>query len=138
VNAFVAGFIGNPPMNLLPGRVVGAEHGALRVEVAAGRLTLATDGLAASLPPGPVTVGIRPEALTLAAADAADAIRFTVEHVEWLGHETLAHLRSGADTTGVVVRLPGMHALAAGQTVALTADPERVHLFDSQGRTLSR
>ncbi len=91
-NAFVAGFIGNPPMNLL------AADGSHRMRAAA-RASPSPAGRCGSppaLPPhgepgdGTVTVGIRPEALTLAADGTPAALRLTVEHVEWLGHETLA------------------------------------------------
>jgi ABC-type sugar transport system ATPase subunit len=134
-NAFVAGFIGNPPMNLLPGRVVrGGGGGAL--ELAAGTLCAARDRVPVTRAADAVTVGIRPEAFARADDGAADALRFTVDHVEWLGHETLAHLHAGDDPTRVVARLPGMHALDAGQSVALTVDPERVYLFDADGRAL--
>ena len=136
-NAFVAGFIGNPPMNLLPGRVArGADGRGVAVAVAAGTVPVAPDRLPATLPAEAVTVGIRPEAFARAEDAAADALRFTVDHVEWLGHETLAHLHAGDDATRIVARLPGMHTLAAGQPFALTVDPERVYLFDRDGRAL--
>jgi multiple sugar transport system ATP-binding protein len=137
-NAFVAGFIGNPPMNLLPGRVLPAPDGGVTVELPAGTLALGPRRLPVAPPSGAVTVGIRPEAFALRDAGAAGGLRFTVEHVEWLGHETLAHLRSGEDPTRAVARLPGMHALQSGQPVALDVDAERVYLFDAEGRALSR
>ena len=84
-----------------------------------------------------ITIGIRPEVLTLAPESAAGTLHLTVEHVEWLGHETLAHLRAAGDDGRVVVRLPGMHALTAGQPVALAVDPERIYLFDAAGRALN-
>jgi multiple sugar transport system ATP-binding protein len=135
-NAFVAGFIGNPPMNLLPGRVAPGKDRSMTVALAAGTLALAPDRTPHGLAPGAVTVGIRPEAFQRGAPDAAGALRFTVEHVEWLGHETLAHLRGGEDATRVVARLPGMHRLEAGQPLALAVDPERVYLFATDGGAL--
>ena len=139
-SAFVAGFIGNPPMNLLPGRLV-ADGGETRVAVAGGTLRLAPAALAGREPAGgdEVTAGIRPEALVRVEDGAANALRFVVEHVEWLGHETLAHLRAaaGADGAQVVARLPGMHPLAAGAPLALAVDPGRVYVFDRDGRALA-
>jgi ABC-type sugar transport system ATPase subunit len=44
VNAFVAGFIGNPPMNLLPGRLASDANGGASV-VAGGTLRLVTPAL---------------------------------------------------------------------------------------------
>ncbi len=138
LNTFVAGFIGNPPMNLLPGRVASAGEGWFAATVAGGTLAIAADRVAGTLPAGDVTIGIRPEALTLAEPGASHALAVTVEHVEWLGHETLAHLRAGAnEDTHLVARLPGMHTLETGKPLALAADPGRVYVFDAQGRTLT-
>jgi ABC-type sugar transport system ATPase subunit len=138
-SAFVAGFIGNPPMNLLPGHVVAAANGGVAVRVAGATLPLARP-VTLVAGDGAVTVGIRPEALALAGEGAREALRLTVEHVEWLGHETLVHLRAGSDgpdASRVVARLPGMHTLASGQAVALAVDPTRLHLFaHDDGRAL--
>jgi ABC-type sugar transport system ATPase subunit len=126
-STFVAGFIGSPPMNLLPGRLV--EGG---VQVAGTTLRVAAPARAAG--DGSVTVGVRPEALTPAADGSPNALTLTVEHVEWLGHETLAHLRAG--DAPVVARLPGMHTLDAGAPITVTVDPTRIYLFDADGRAL--
>jgi multiple sugar transport system ATP-binding protein len=132
-SAFVAGFLGNPPMNLLPARVVTGGRNAVAVggttlPIASGRMPKTPTAGAA------VTVGIRPEALTLADPQAAEALRGTVEHVEWLGHETLVHLRAGNanDEARLVARLPGMHTLAHGEPLALAVDPTAIHLFDAE------
>jgi len=126
-NVMVAGFIGNPPMNLFPARLGTA---GLRV----GDRTLAVAAPAAAPAEG-WTAGVRPEAIGLVAADAADAVRATVAHVEPLGHETLAHVRvDGPDAPAIVARLPGMPPLAAGAPVGLRIDPAAVRLFDADGR----
>jgi glycerol transport system ATP-binding protein len=83
---------------------------------------------------GTVTVGLRPEAMTPAADGTPNALHLTVEHVEWLGHETLAHLRAG--DTPVVARLPGMHTLETGAPITVGIDPKQVYLFDADGRAL--
>jgi ABC-type sugar transport system ATPase subunit len=136
VNAFVAGFIGNPPMNLLPGRLASDANGGASVAVAGGTLRLVTPALPrpAITGDGTITVGIRPEALTLAAAGAPGALHLTVGHVEWLGHETLLYLRAGDER--VVARIPGMLTLAAAEPVTLAVDPARVYLFGADGAAL--
>jgi len=138
-NTFVAGFIGNPPMNLLPGRLEPGADGGLQAAIDGGSLPIA----AARLTPTPaaaesVTIGVRPEVLALAAADAPGTLHLEVEHVEWLGHETLVHLHgtSGGETR-VVARVPGMHTFAAGQRLAIAADPEKVYVFDAAGHALT-
>ncbi len=127
-SAFVAGFIGNPPMNILPGQVAGD---GTSVAVAGGTLRL-PDAVAG----GDVMVGIRPESLTLTAEGATNTLRVDVEHVEWLGHETLAHLRAGVDGGKLVARLPGMHALTPDTPITLAVDPDDIYLFAADGRAL--
>jgi ABC-type sugar transport system ATPase subunit len=139
-NVFVAGFIGSPPMNLLRGT---ASAGVVR----AGSFTLQRSGLA----DGPITMGIRPEALRPVAHDpTAPQIELQIEVVEPLGDEVLAHgtvdaraAESGAqeeDATllaDVGTRAPVTARLAPdarprpGDRLQLTAEPGAVLLFDA-------
>jgi multiple sugar transport system ATP-binding protein len=94
-NAFVAGFIGSPAMNLLslPVTADGVRLGGVDVAVPRG----AGDA---------VTLGVRPEDLHLA-DDAEPALELTVELAEELGSDTFVHGRVGADAQRFVVRLDG-------------------------------
>jgi multiple sugar transport system ATP-binding protein len=112
-NVFVASFVGNPPMNLLPATLVASIAGHRDVQ----------------------TAGIRPEAVRLGPGSGGTLCAI-VEHVENLGYETLVHLR--LDGALVVARVPGMPSFAAGETVGVTFDPDRVHLFDRDGRAIGR
>jgi ABC-type sugar transport system ATPase subunit len=77
-NAFVAGFIGNPPMNLVPLEGVDSGiarvRGGVRVDVTASRSSGADLSRASSL-------GVRPEALALGESEPS-GFPATVEHVE--------------------------------------------------------
>ncbi|MBP0480879.1 ABC transporter ATP-binding protein [Sagittula salina] len=127
-NEFVAQFIGSPAMNLLPGEVI--ETGAQT------RVRLARGEVLSVVPTGPsdmglkVNVGIRPEDFTLT-KDAADAAvyRGTVEITEALGEVTLLYFVPEGGAHAVIAKLPGIHTGMRGQTVALTADAAKVHLF---------
>jgi ABC-type sugar transport system ATPase subunit len=136
-NAFVAGFIGNPPMNVFPVRASADTHGALALRVGDQTLTLPARVAAAARGEQQLSAGIRPEAFTLAADGRENALRALVDHVEFLGHETLAYVRVGSNAQAphLVARLPGMHALA-GHSIALHVDPEQVYLFDASGAAL--
>jgi sn-glycerol 3-phosphate transport system ATP-binding protein len=111
---FVASFIGSPPMNLLSGRAEG-------VRFRVGALAL---GLSEAAPnPGELTLGVRPEHLTLLngdmdllSVDAAWPAR--VELVEMLGAERLVYCRL-TDAQG---NSPGGPA-APGATRAIVALP---------------
>ncbi|MCC5953578.1 MAG: ATP-binding cassette domain-containing protein [Acidimicrobiia bacterium] len=125
-NLFVARFIGSPPMNTLEATVVAGPDGpALRV----GQGTLA---LGAQAPAGladgrSVTVGIRPEHLSLTGAGGGPAAR--VLATEWLGHERLVI----CDLDGVrsVVRQTSADPEPTpGEQVHVAVEPDEVHLFD--------
>lgn len=126
-NTFVAGFIGNPPMNLLPLHWIGEDSGSIGGQ--------ALQHLA---PPGllrhTATVGIRPEALRLCDSGLAGV----VDSVELLGHETLLYVHLGGDAGAqAVVRLPGMQSFAKGDTLRLAWDPHDLYLFDEAGNALT-
>jgi ABC-type sugar transport system ATPase subunit len=124
-NPFVAGFIGNPPMNLFPTRLE-TKDGALVVRIG-GQAVPAGDRAQAPRDV-PLTGGVRPEHVTIAGADAAGAFDATVAHVELLGHETLVHADVG--DVRLIARSDGMLALAPGARVRLRFDPARLYLFE--------
>jgi ABC-type sugar transport system ATPase subunit len=130
-NAFVAGFIGNPPMNLFPTGVE-RRNGRPALRLAGTLLELAAD----ALPEGVRTAGVRPEALRV--GDAGVPAR--VEHIENLGHETLVHLGVGGaeDAVRLVARVDGMPVFGKGATVSVAPEPGQVHLFAEDGRALGR
>ena len=113
---FVAGFIGAPPMNLLPGQAAGAAFALPGLELA----------LPAAAPrAGALVLGVRPEHAEL----AAEGWPLRIELVEMLGAERLVHGRLGA--LPFTLRIDGAASPpAAGQTVRLR--PRRWHWFDAQ------
>jgi inositol-phosphate transport system ATP-binding protein len=117
---FVAGFIGSPPINLLPGK---ASEGTL--EVASARLSYAGQA------EGPVVVGIRPEALRFEAGGLAARIA----EIEPMGRETLYLVDSELGQlrvleAGSVVR--HRH----GDPVALRFDGASTLIFDKASERL--
>jgi sn-glycerol 3-phosphate transport system ATP-binding protein len=126
-SVFVAGFIGSPAMNFLPGRM---SDDARTIELRGGE-TLKVAASQGAAPGREVTVGIRPEHLTLA-ADASDgsALSVTVDLVEALGADTLVHGRIGSDDS-LLARLPGSAIVRTGDSIFLAAVPDEIHLFDS-------
>src|SRR5262245_11623980 len=126
---FVAGFIGAPPMNLLPGRIVRAPTGAA-VELADGvLLPLAAN---ADLRAGEtVTAGIRPEHFAWADAAEVAAIEAPAAVVEPLGSDTLVAITLGGHS--LQARLPPRRVRRARELVRLNVAPEQVHLFNLEG-----
>ncbi len=127
-NLFVAGFIGNPPMNLVDGRVVAAGDGGT-VEMGGARVPL-PDGLSATLRERGITdvvVGVRPEHLSI---DVDGLMPAMVSVIESLGHErhVICRLPDGAM---VIVRRPADAPVPVeGSTMSLAADPSDLHVFD--------
>jgi ABC-type sugar transport system ATPase subunit len=131
-NAFVAGFIGSPPMNLVPASLAAAGGGRTALELA-GTLLPLPDALAAAARAAggsDLTAGFRPEALRVATGASASALAAQVEHVEYLGHEVLAHLLLGPHR--IVARLPEIRP-APGSQLSLELDPASLHLFAKNG-----
>lgn len=125
VNRFVAGFIGSPPMNFVPGRIEQKDT-----------LCFSHSGFTVPLPPQlqqrlallrdtPVLLGVRPEHITLTGDGSISA---TVEFAEQMGNEIILHLRMQNET--LVARVPPHPAPAVGEPVRLSFQPEQLHLFD--------
>jgi ABC-type sugar transport system ATPase subunit len=131
-NVFVAGFIGNPPMNLFPTRL-SAQGDAVCLAIGDQDLPLGSRPVPAA-GSGELTAGVRPEAFRFAPGAGEPAVRAVVEHVEWLGHETLAYVRAGE--VRLIARLPGMHRLAKGEGVRLGVEPRSFYLFGAHGGAL--
>ena len=135
-NLFVAGFIGSPKMNFLPGVLVEGMGHMARVRLHTGELITATVNALGMQPGQPVTVGVRPEHVQ-PGAEVQHLIR-TVRWQERLGDAT--YLYMGADGTdhSLVVRAPGMAAAQPGQRVALQLPADDLHVFDDRGEALPR
>jgi multiple sugar transport system ATP-binding protein len=104
VNAFVAGFIGSPAMNMLQARVA-RQNGALEVVAGETRFELSEAMLAshhglAAYEGKAIVLGIRPESLedaALANVDGQPRMHGTAELREALGPEILMHFSVAAE-----------------------------------------
>ncbi len=125
-NAFVAGFIGSPAMNLFNAPVSGGKAmlGDLAIDVPAR--------VGAS-----VTVGIRPENFT----PSTTGFHVLVEVVEELGADafvygkpadsTVSFANASDESAQVIVRWDPKNPPAPGQTITVSAIPSVVHLFNA-------
>ncbi len=118
-NIFVAGFIGSPAMNMLSGRV-GPDGRSVEVS---GASVPIPDWQA---PPGKeVTVGIRPEHLTL----GESGIDAEVIVVEPTGADTQVYAKSGGGDLVAVFR--ERHEFRPGVRITLEPVASVMHVFDS-------
>ena len=126
-NLFVAQFIGSPSMNVFQG-VLRHEAGKAWVEALGARWPLA--GL-----PGkdgqPVHYGVRPGDLSM--LDAAPGIQAKVVVVEPTGAETELLLQ--VDSAQLIVVMHGRTQAQPGESVYLSVEAAKAHLFDAQSGT---
>jgi multiple sugar transport system ATP-binding protein len=128
---FVATFIGQPNMNLLPATVRGAGADGLTVELPGGTvMTLPVDCSAAHVG-HQVEIGLRPENVTL-----GPGLTMTVEVLERLGGVSITYGRIAGQR--FCAALPGDATVARGDTISLTVNPRDAHVFDAQGRVMRR
>ena len=133
-NLFVAEFIGSPKMNLMAAEVVEASGTRATVKTAGGEtLTVAVDASRARAGDR-VTLGVRPEHLTLSGSD--NALKGRASFVETLGHATYAYVAHGGDS--LTVQLPGDVRPAVGAEMTLRVPADQAHLFDADGMAFER
>jgi len=121
-NVFVAGFIGNPAMNLVEGNV---KNGTFTAE----NISVPEIGGA----DGPLTLGFRAEDAMLSATaqkkKAAGMVNADVYALELLGDATMVTVRAGSGM--VAVKAAKDYRAAIGDQVHITLPREACHLFDS-------
>ena len=133
-NEFVAQFIGSPAMNLLSGKVTGTGETTHIALDGGGSVTSKVPTTDSDMGIS-VNIGIRPEDFVATDSDTY-AYEGKVDITEALGEVTLLYFEGdwGAGE-GVIGKLSGIHKGLRGQTVRMTAAPEKVHLFH-EGQSL--
>lgn len=114
-NRFVAGFLGNPPINFF------------RLDVCGGTVCLAEDYMlrVRGAADGPVLVGIRPEAWRL-----GQGLRTAAEAVEMRGKDLLVTFSLAGERARAILDITA--GVAAGDAVELTLEPRLVYIFDPE------
>lgn len=134
-NRFVAEFIGEPAMNVLP----------VDVHERDGAIVAAHDGFELTLPAGDglddaietdCAFGVRPEDVSLARTlgDDAETFTATVTVREPLGEQLLLHCQVGGEE--LRVKVPPRSKVGIEETVELGVDTARLHLFATNGDAL--
>jgi sn-glycerol 3-phosphate transport system ATP-binding protein len=117
---FVAGFIGSPAMNFLPGK-----RSADAVDVGGGVKIALPEVLRGSAPEA-ITVGVRPEHLEV--TGGAGTFAFNVDTIEALGADSLLHGTHAG--TPLVARVGGHAAPLVGHALALAPRAGCIYFFD--------
>jgi multiple sugar transport system ATP-binding protein len=117
-NQFVASFIGQPPMNLLPCEVSADRRSLKSGEV---KIEIAPPGSAGAN----VILGIRPEAFSLAPRENWASFEVQVVQTEFVGGRYLIHARMGE-----IAIVTEFAEAPEDARVRFYVDPEQVHFFD--------
>ena len=125
---FVAGFIGSPPMNLIPGRV--AEGG--KALASDGDVYVRLPEVRASLEGRNVLLGVRPEHFEICEPGAA-LLNPDIDFIELLGSDSLVYGHLGAEKAGarIAARLHTSVVAKEGH-LPLRFSAEHMHLFDPE------
>ncbi len=133
VNKFVAGFIGNPPMNFMKARIA-AKEGKLYVHEGRFQVKL-IDVMQKAMSPytdKEVVFGIRPEdiydKLFVSDAPPENTIKATCEVIEPMGSEAYLYLNTGKSS--LVAKVGGHNKPTINQDMDLVFDMSKVHFFD--------
>ena len=136
-NQFVAGFIGSPKMNFIKTQACELNGDKARVNL--------PGGVPIEIPVQPEQVdgnigfmiGVRPEHLV--AGDRGDArIEGRVVVVEHLGSDTFAYIDVPGNGTNLMVRTDGNSPVRVGDTMSVGMRAAACHLFNEQGRSVTR
>lgn len=132
-NLFVAGFIGMPRMNLFKGKLIKVNE---KYAVKLGKVVVELseekqERLAKkNVQPQPVTLGVRPEHLSLA-GDKDQMIYGTVDVSEMMGSEI--HYHATAEDQEVIIIVPTIGTkgrISMGQAIGFTFQGSVAHVFD--------
>ena len=135
-NLFVAGFIGMPRMNLFDAELV-IKDGKYAVELGGISVVLSADKQAnlkaKNVAPQSITLGVRPEHISL--AKGAAAIQGTVDVSEMMGSSVHLHVTALGVDTIIIVQTMGLDQatldnFAIGNPLAFDFDGSVAHVFD--------
>jgi sn-glycerol 3-phosphate transport system ATP-binding protein len=128
----VAGFVGSPSMNFLPGAISQDGHSVLLGDGQNVAIPSSFKAKGGQL----VQIGLRPETLSIVPKGHGQ-LTATFQFFEELGSARVYHLQIEDLTVGVVS--DQKHALTEGEKVGLTFAPASLHVFDGpSGRSIER
>jgi multiple sugar transport system ATP-binding protein len=129
-NRFVGSFLGNPPMNFIKGKLA-EDSGQSVVSSGEATMPLPVGIVGADVKIGSdVVVGVRPETLSIAAADNPSCFTAQVQAVEPQGPETVVTASFGDSSFKVIV--PAGTEAETGSAITLAPQSDLVALFDAE------
>ncbi|MYN42606.1 sn-glycerol-3-phosphate ABC transporter ATP-binding protein UgpC [Duganella sp. FT109W] len=139
-NLFVAGFLGTPKMNFIPGEIVAADDNRVSLRLPGGAV-VQVDAVHGAGIGDQVTLGVRAEHLSIASQQQQldNVIDVGIGHVEYLGDLSIAYATLAGLPEMIAVKQSADAApLHAGGHARVHLPPARCLLFNSSGHALRR
>ena len=130
-NVFVAGFIGEPPMNFVTGIV---ENGMISFGTNKLDVAKKLGDKAAQYEGKKIVFGFRPESVELGKVDDACVVEAQVELTEMLGDNTNVYITTGEDKG--ILKIDPHDTPEIDSTIAFSIPYESVYLFDGETETV--
>jgi len=130
VNLFVARFLGNPQINVFDGIV--KENKIYVSDMLIGETKLANQN---------VKIGVRPEGFIIDSTKKSD-FKFEIDLVETIGRDTTLIIEVPGNEGSLLDKITfkaivdASHRIQAGDWVHFAIKPEKMHLFDLEGKFL--
>ena len=134
-NLFVAGFIGNPRMNLLPVVCRGVSEAGVEVEHRGHRILVPVEPREVAVGEA-LSLGIRPEHVVPGEGDLTLTLAPSV--IERLGAQTVAFAALEGEKENFCAMLPGTASVRVGRPMTVGIRGENCHLFDAKDRAFER
>jgi multiple sugar transport system ATP-binding protein len=125
---FVATFIGSPEMNIYRGKLLSRDS---RPYFQGSSFSFDLSGRELPVIEEEIEVGLRPEDIAIS-PNTHSMLQARVEMVSNLGSEMLVHVRLGEET--LTLCAPKDTAVQPGETISLTIDPQKIHVFHKERR----
>ena len=131
-NAFVAKFIGSPPMNLLKVRLVN-EYDSWWMEIDSQKIDVAVLKKAWQLTPKKYLLGVRPEDIRLSEENDDHHVKCQLLSVDPVGREMILQARLGDQDLTILTTDMRYATAKAGINLKLLFDFKRMHFFEQDG-----
>ncbi|MBN2621488.1 sn-glycerol-3-phosphate ABC transporter ATP-binding protein UgpC [candidate division WOR-3 bacterium] len=124
-NAFIAGFIGSPPMNFIPGTIMRSEKQTIFTN---NEIRIPIERSFSTYVERDVILGIRPSDFSV---EHGAMITLDVDVVEPMGSEVYVYGRSGKSLIAARLTTDNLHP-EAGEQLTLKVDTSKIYLFDAK------
>lgn len=134
-NAFVARFIGSPPMNLLRASLK-RDQGQIKAVISGQSFTMTETGkrVLDQVETGECLMGVRPEHLAIATQDhSGSVLSGKLDSVESLGRDILLHASVDQQQVTALATEAKFSALQTGSSIQFAIDMQKVQIFRIDG-----